>query len=130
MTSIRSLMSLIMMSEASRMRRARAVSSISDEVSPLWMNLESVPRLCATEVRNAITSCFTTFSISSIFSMSNFAFSLIELYRIPSVFHQSQTMLHMRLSRHPATSDICSQDPTTFPFRAGITRYHNCPLSA
>ena len=45
---------------------ARQVSSTSELVSPRWTNRASGPMNSARWVRNAITSCLVTFSISSI----------------------------------------------------------------
>src|SRR3990167_8734317 len=56
---------------------ARAVSSKSDDVIPMWIYLEASPTYAATVVRNAITACLTVFSISSIREGSNFALLLI-----------------------------------------------------
>ena len=50
---------------------------MSEEVSPRWMNRPSSPTFSVTEVRKAITSCLVVFSISSILSTSNPAFSLM-----------------------------------------------------
>ena len=49
-TVIRSFMSLMMMFDASLIKRARAVSTTSDDVSPLWMDLDSGPTFSATAV--------------------------------------------------------------------------------
>jgi hypothetical protein len=50
-----------------------AVSSTSEDVMPAWMYRASEPTCSATSVRNAITSCWTVPSISSIRRGSNAA---------------------------------------------------------
>ncbi len=62
---------------ASLSKRASDVSSISDEVNPMWMYRESSPTYSPTDVRKAITSCLTVFSISSTLATSKRAFSLM-----------------------------------------------------
>src|SRR3990172_3683596 len=66
-TSMHLFISEMMTSEASLRRTANDVSIRSEDVIPLCRNLDSGPMLSFTDVRNAITSCLTTFSISSIF---------------------------------------------------------------
>ena len=59
---------------ACRIWTANEVSSTSELVIPTWRKRESSPMCSATEVRKAMTSCFTFFSISSIRPMSKAAF--------------------------------------------------------
>ena len=93
-TSRRSFMSLIIISAASFIWMASAVSRTSDEVRPMWMKRASSPTYSATLVRNAITSCFTTCSISSTLLGSKSAFFFMVLTAsggiLPSFAHASQ----------------------------------------
>src|SRR4030042_3155317 len=69
--------SSIIRSAASLRRRAILVSRISDEVSPQWINRASGPTFSATLVKKAITSCFVSFSISSMRATEKDAFFFI-----------------------------------------------------
>jgi hypothetical protein len=57
------------------MSRARAVSTTSEEVSPKCSQRPSGPTFSATFETNAITSCWTSLSISSMRRTSKRAFS-------------------------------------------------------
>ncbi len=60
-----------MRSHASRICSACAVSTTSDEVMPKCSQRADGPTFSATAVVKAMTSCWVTFSISSIRAMSN-----------------------------------------------------------
>ena len=97
---------------------ARQVSSTSDEVMPWCMKRASGPTCSDTLVRNAMTSCFTSRSISSMRSVSNGpARARFSKFR-PGFAPAAPSPLR-QVFRFPARFRICSGRTRSPPFAAG-----------
>ena len=116
------------MSEAFTNCTARQVSSTSLEVMPWCMNRASSPTFSATLVRKAITSCFTSRSISSIRATSNLPFAQIaSAASFGNNAQFCQCIRRMRLNFKPDL-EFRFRFPDSNHIGTGIARDHFCSL--